>query len=263
MVDMTDSKRPVSTGTLLNIGHRVFVITCRHSIPTKPNGKVAFVEKVNPNAGDPLYLSIISYMKDYDEGPDVGFLELEFNQGLTQLGAYPIGIDRVADLGTGKVDRGARVFGYPAEWHTTDPQLQLNLLTLLSLGSWVIDPEVWNTISLETRNPDPGKDIILHFDQTDQYLSWGAFSADQAPKPYGMSGGGCWQSTFPVDTNELWSPEDFYLFGIQASWPREGRYLKATQVIHWLRLIAVCYDDLRDELVDRFPRLKDFNLSEV
>jgi hypothetical protein len=52
------------------------------------------------------------------------------------------------------------------------------------------------------------------------------------------------------------------MFAIQYSWPREGKSLKAAQVIYWLRLVAVHYKHLRDDLAERFPLFKNLNLTE-
>ena len=68
--------------------------------------------------------------------------------------------------------------------------------------------------------------------------------------PQGMSGGGVWQGT--QQDGELWSPEGLRLVGIQSSWYAPGKYIRAVQIIHWLKLVHSNLPELRDTIESHF-----------
>jgi hypothetical protein len=53
------------------------------------------------------------------------------------------------------------------------------------------------------------------------------------------------------------------LFAIQSSWCKGREHLKAIQIIHWLRLVAETYPELRRELCARFPRLSEITRNDT
>ncbi len=79
----------------------------------------------------------------------------------------------------------------------------------------------------------------------------------------GCSGGGVWLSGVRSERDD-WKSENMRLAGIYiGNWPYEKgrRFGRAVLVGHHLNLIANHYDDLREEICKRFPRLDEFSLS--
>ena len=70
--------------------------------------------------------------------------------------------------------------------------------------------------------------------------------------PFGLSGGGIW--LVPGQTGGVWSPTAAKLVSVQ--WSVESdkwRYLRATRIMHWLRLLATAYPDTRDDIRALYP----------
>jgi hypothetical protein len=67
-----------------------------------------------------------------------------------------------------------------------------------------------------------------------------------------LSGGGYWQPRSALDST-VWSPDKYSLIAIQSHWWERGRYLQATQIIHWLRLLWAKREDVRVALSNAFP----------
>jgi hypothetical protein len=217
---------------------------------------LGFLPKLLSEPQSLIGLSIVNYGKETEEAPDVGFLEIADDENLLAMGFNALPLSRISDLGTGNSNKLTQVFGYPRDWVTTNHELQSMDFSAMCLGADTIDPANWNTIEYEARSPDPDRDIILRSDRSQKSLIWGPFSAGKGlAEPYGMSGGGCWQFPKSFAKSGVWSAENIHIYGIQSSWPRKSRFLKAVQIIHWLKLISDHYSDLKQELVERYPRL--------
>ena len=126
----------------------------------------------------------------------------------------------------------------------------------LGYGCEPIEPSRWQAISTQTGVFDEDVHIVVEFSR--DVVSYGSELPvpDGMPDPPGMSGGGIWQRPEATKDDEIWTPSDLCLFGIQSSWLYKLGYLKAIQIIHWLKLIADEYPELGRELESRFPRLR-------
>ncbi len=107
---------------------------------------------------------------------------------------------------------------------------------------------------MKVPDADAAIDIILDYPAGDSATKRldkeGPFAL---PDPSGMSGGGLWDQGF--ETQLIWKPEGASLMGIQSAWHPKERYVRAVQIIHWLRLVHQHYPDLRNILEERFPEL--------
>ena len=74
-----------------------------------------------------------------------------------------------------------------------------------------------------------------------------------AYNPGGFSGGGIWLQVFSKD--KLWAAEYSKLVGIQGSWRPEKRYLRGTQIAHWLKLVSGRLQDTVDTINQCFPNV--------
>jgi hypothetical protein len=117
-------------------------------------------------------------------------------------------------------------------------------------------PEEWPPVPPSDRQPDIAQDVFLEFplEGATDLGTGGPFVCESAE---GYSGGGVWDLGF--EPNNLWRPENIRLFAIQSRWHPSSRYLRAIQVVHWLRLIYRDYADLRNCLKEHFPVLTAFD----
>jgi hypothetical protein len=176
-----------------------------------------------------------------------------------------IGIDEVADLGSGRQDL-AWVAGQPDEQQTFNEERRLITFQRLCLTCEPIAPIAWEAVREQIGKVDgmtgtlsPDIHVLFYYDLSEPTY-WpfeDTRATDSTPKPFGMSGGGVWQFPSATDSESIWSPDSLRLFAIQSSWPKRGKHLKAIQVIHWIRLVADTYPEMRDKLRQRFPRIAD------
>jgi hypothetical protein len=253
-----DCEDKIATGVLVDIGERHFLATAGHVLNATTPKHTRFVSKAH-NLSAPLNVEMLNVQRREFEDVDVGFIELADCEAYHALEAAALTLDRVIDAKTGDPNRQTRVYGYPvAALRFTDAGVCK--LHNVSLTTKPVPPQLWESIADETRHPDVSNDIVLSFDRSDDFWCDGPdeVKGDAPPEPFGMSGGGCWQGTFDAESAGIWSPDNVCLYGIQSQWPERGRFLRAVQIAHWLRLVADSNNDLNEELVERYPRIAEF-----
>jgi hypothetical protein len=246
-----------ASGVVVEICSRLFLATASHTIRPNAGRRVQFVSK-RPGL-DGLRVPIIAQNKLDQDYIDVGVLELARSDSFDQLGVEPLPLVRVSDMTNGDATSPARVLGYPDEWikpTRTSAGMQMGCLAQ-SLGSFVVAPEHWKAVEKETNYPQIDRDIVLSFDRNSDYIDYTPELglAKAPPNPRGMSGGGIWQPPERLRDGEIWHPERSHLIGIQYDWPTWGRFLRAVQIIHWLKLVADTFPELSQTLHDLYPRL--------
>jgi hypothetical protein len=242
------------SGTLVRIGDRLLVATTAHTIPKRPD-QVTLVSKIKPDRMK-RQPSILNVAKS--EHHDVGLIEVEADTPkLIEMEA--IGIDRIADLKSGLHHCKSWVVGYPganAQWNVPAPGVLG--FRASSMGCEPIDPIAWHRIQLgrDDKPLDPEAYAMFYFNIEEPLFvhSENPCRDEYAAEPFGMSGGGIWQCRQSAEGRN-WYPHDLCLFAIQSAWCVGRKHAKAIQIIHWLRLVADTYQDLREELIDAFPRL--------
>ena len=245
----------IGSGTLVQIGDRLLLATVAHTRP-KDLSAIALVKK-SPLMVPQRVTCVTHRVASADDEIDVGILELS-TDAVRKTGLEPIGIDRIHDGGTGNPSVKARLIGYPGQYVVVKKPLpNLKRFHALAYGCEPIEATRWDAI------PDKGsatfdEDIHIVIEFSDDVVSYGDRLPvmEGTPEPFGMSGGGIWQRPQPTKDDEIWTPSDLCLFGIQSDWLRKAGYLRLIQIIHWLKLVADEYSDLRSELESRFPRLK-------
>lgn len=115
-------------------------------------------------------------------------------------------------------------------------------------------PEDWHFVRDDGRAMDELVDAFVAYDSKSEIKRDGKVSDEQLPEPYGMSGGGWWQKKSSLQ-DTVWHPASYSLMAIQCSWPEKQRYLRGTQIHHWLRLIWNDFTDLREILRAEFPQI--------
>jgi hypothetical protein len=170
-----------------------------------------------------------------------------------------IKVDRIRDLGTGREGVRSWLIGFPAAKLQPDHAASILRFEATSLSFEPIAPIAWHGVPLA--NNDASHDIdahvLLHYSMGEPLFvhSENANRDTFAPEPFGLSGGGLWQCPESRE-GRVWSPSMLCLFAIQSNWCKGREHLKAIQIVHWLRLVAKTYPELREELSTNFPRLK-------
>lgn len=93
----------------------------------------------------------------------------------------------------------------------------------------------------EIYRPNVAIDIYLSFDdRTDADI--GVYTGPRLTHPYGMSGGGIWDSDVTSE-KEIWTPYSAKLIGIQCALGK--KVLRGVQILHWLLLVQQYYPELQ------------------
>lgn len=249
-----DADNKGASGTLVTIGRRLLMATTAHSIPSRVDW-ITPVPKLRPDDVKSVP-SIIRLEKNDDV--DVGLVELDPAAAFS-LGMESITLDRVSDLQTGRHNVRAWLIGYPAVRQVKNfPEAGVLGFQGLSISCEPIDPIAWGSIPVRSGEQHAlreDRDVMIHYSLTEP-LFVHADNVDKhefAPDPRGVSGGGLWQCRTSAE-GRIWSAEELCLIAIQSNWPKFGNHLQATQIVHWLRLVAATYPDLADEITERFPR---------
>lgn len=247
--------KEVASGVLVDILGRVFVSTVAHALPTRPQGRIAFIsfERAHIRETTP---ELLSFGKVKSERPDVGFLELQPEFVANALRKTPIMLTRIGCHGAATASEMIYLLGFPTGLikQVRDSKSEATLtFQAQCFGNIPVMPDHWEHIEKSddpVYHPDPAMDIFVPYPMEEEIVSLGAKTSPDLPDPYGLSGGGWWQAP---EKQSLWTPEHYKLIGIQSMWPKKGRYLQATQILHWLRLLRQHLADLQEVIDFRFP----------
>jgi len=243
-----------ASGTAVRIGDREFLATVRHAKP-RTIAEIGLIKKTkNPLLG--LTLPRVIRRVAASGAADVAALELEPGT-LEKLCLTPITLDRIRDAGTAGNGLQCRLAGFPAGYSVPHfPAPEARAFNMLAYGCEAIEPERWHNITKQAGTFNRDLDVVFCYDpkevveyRTDAPVPGGL------PHPGGTSGGGIWQRRSIAGDDEIWSPVAFDLIAIQSAMLEGKPYLKATQIIHWLKLVADEYPDLRNTLESRYSRL--------
>ncbi len=247
----------VGTGTVVAIGDQILVATAYHNLPERQkslglDGAIGLVAKDRIVEGDRSKWIVRC---ESNRILDIGIVELT-PHAASELNLVPVGLERIHDAGRGHPLCKARVIGYPAKFLQDHfPQQGIRGFRALSYGTEILDIEAWDELHVSDLYPD--EHAILIYDQEDNIDWLGDFVIETtAPHPSGMSGGGIWQATAPLDDTHLWTIDRLRLVAIETGWFENYSVLKGTQIIYWLKLVSEKYPHLRDRLEASFPRLR-------
>ena len=242
----------IFSGTLVEIEDKLLVATASHCIAGEQlQGRYWLVgNKAKLRGKDSC---VLTTYRSIGDDPDVGIMELDRNLFSHFSDQAGISISRLKPSGIGRCDTLAILIGCPGERVAKEERGALMGLGI-NTDSYASNPlniEEWPITERSNLNPD--KDIILSYpneENSTRCLETGR--PIMLPDPYGMSGGGLWDQGFGPG---LWSAENSFLFGIQSSWFSKERFLRVTQIQHWLKLVYEKYPDLRPKLLNEFPDL--------
>lgn len=248
----------LGSGTLVSIGPRTFVSTAGHVLPGTIDGRLFLLGKHPRKFADgmPAYLN---HAAVHNSKVDVGFVEIDRSTVLPLLGKESLPLSLIGDLGAGDPKMMTAMTGFPG--HTVGDPVTTGKVVPQYWGvnnvpiAPVDYPTKVDPVPSGASPPDPDKDVFLDYVAGD-IRDLLTYTPAGLPKVHGMSGGGYYNwGTFPKDG--LWSPGSMRLYAIQSSWCDRptNPYVRATQIVYWLKLVADNYPDLRTDLLAAFPRI--------
>ena len=238
----------LSSGSLIEIGTRLFVATARHVIPENPLRVLRILNRAGDYERDG-FSGFLKWNRHFEPNKGVGYLELERETAIQYFGDHDFcRVNRIADLGVGRPDRTAIVIGTPARSvkpvETFDEINRLKYACIPYL-TFPLPQHEWPGVFEEMPEPDEKIDVFLDYPKEECQI----FETEESttmPDTTGMSGGGVWDQGDHAE--KVWFPGSCTLFAIQESCCPHRRSLRATQIKHWIDLILRDYPDLRPEL---------------
>jgi hypothetical protein len=254
------SDHSLASGTLVEIGQRLFVATAAHTIPPDSDRQSIWLLPSKPQLSSERYLGVVNSGKVANKRPDVGFLELQPQSAmLHRESKVPCPLSRVKPLGIGRDNRAVSLIGSLGEsiergqLHGT-PGL---VAKVVSYSTVPFAAGEWPVPTSGDASADNSIDLFFDYPSGDQHtIDLETGQPIRLPDAPGTSGGGIWDQGF--DIGKMWSPGSAVCFAIQSRWHKQQRYLRGVQVTHWLRLIYHYYRDLRRELTTQYPDI-DFD----
>lgn len=237
------------TGIAVRMGARRFLATAGHLV--KESHPMQIVSREGESSIPTDFANA-----GWDEGADVGFLELSQEQA-DMVGDFAGG-ENILCVWPRELPQSVIVVGYPEEMHfSPSPQVVASVLTQIQLIT-VPTPEWPDNLD---REPEQGRDLFLRLpEETYGQLagpsvphSGNAAVKGRTPRPHGMSGGGIWLLAIGEKVDSGLVLPGIQLLAIQTSWYDRSRMLRGTLVAKWLDLVAAEYPDLRDE-IDQIQR---------
>lgn len=237
--------RPVhlGSGTFVQVGIRTFVATAKH-----------LFEGIE---GDEV---IALYWSEDDRRAGAHRRMIACDENL-DLAVIPV--DNIPPCGVTLGNLGADcpctpndsfvVSGIPGQGFFIDEATKTITSNYLSLGLAGLPETEWPKTKTETVKP-PSNDVDMFLNYTKD------FSDDQDNPmlpidPHGFSGGGIW--SVPKQTSDtVWSPGASKLTAVEYSLGIVGqkwKYLRATRITHWLRLLALAHPETQDDIHSEFP----------
>lgn len=208
----------IASGTIVGIRGHVFVATAGHTVP-EDAVRLTFVGKgsyLHLREHPTLDIRRFSRFSE-SEGMDVGLIELDANAP-SRLDLQAISLDNIVDSKNGSPNRKGWVIGYPFDYSVFDqPYKGVRQYRSLCYGIEAIEPRRWAMVSRKRSNLDADKHVISWYEREDIVDLDSAPDVDHAPEPFGMSGGGFWQSAKSTQDDDLWHLESISLFAIQSS----------------------------------------------
>ncbi len=257
--DPTCGNWEIFSGTLVEVGDRLLVATASHCVRTATAPTRYWILGDQPRFRSEGVPAVLASWNTSGDRPDVGILELD-QAGWQQFSLKtPCPLSRIRNAGLGRSQRSVSLIGSPGQYVEQDIRNGAKGLKAVVTGYSTVslDETEWSNYSISPA-PAPDLDIILDYPAGDAHTTrLDTGEPIVLPNPVGMSGGGLWDQGFGINGQDtLWTHDDAFLFGIQSAWHERQRYVRAVQVIHWVRLVHRHYTSLRNTLEQQFPELK-------
>lgn len=223
----------IGSGTCVQIGTRYLIATAEHVIAPYADDSIALITSQERRERRRWTPQIVR--RGMDKLADVAWLEIDPTEA-PQVTRRFIGLDRFA-AGRSHVPDLVTVYGFPRDMIRLFREEQ-------GIGA--------QPVSFATYTLDSAERPADAVDARDLYLDWppyGLIGPNGEPvdafEPFGISGGGIW--TMEMNGTGVWSPDSMKLIGIENSWVR-WKWVKGSQIQHWLALVARDLPELADEI---------------
>jgi hypothetical protein len=219
---------PIGSGTFVDVGNQLFVATAKHLFENlQADERIGIYWGEEDNKARVTNRDII-----LDEKLDLAAIPL-----LPDTKASGVSLEcHNRNQSRTKSDLFV-VSGIPSEKCKINQKSQVLIVCHFSHGLVSLPLESWPTNPELAISPD----VDLFFNYTRDLAINGNGEPMRQINPYGLSGGGIW--SVPVATSGIWSSANAKLIAVQSSVEsHEWRYLRATKIEHWLRLL-MCKDD--------------------
>jgi hypothetical protein len=253
MIDTGGEDLPLSSGTLVDAFGHLLVATAAHTIPPDPGGRLWILPK-RPRKPTEGMLGFTRIKRRADL--DIGLLEIDRESAVDYLGSIsPCSVDQIKILGPARPRSLMSLIGSPVGFvkKGTREDLPEFVPQVVAFSTVAFSPDEWPTPPETEPNADLTRDIFFPLPE-DDLVKLESNEPIKITTAKGFSGGGIWD--LDVKGDELWHPERASLFGIEFAWSETQRYVRGTQIIHWLRLVRDEYPDIAQKLMERFPELQ-------
>jgi hypothetical protein len=248
-VSMFDSvELEISSGTLIEVGNRIFVATARHCVPTNPTGRLWILPE-RPRSMNEGMLGFVRSRRH--PTMDLAFLELDPRSVAEYLpGHHCCKLENLSNRGHGRDNRIIAVCGSPVQFANGEGTATAPLRALnIAFSTVPFTRSEFPTLLPANRTANPDTDIFFEYPTEALHFETGAMIALTTPE--GFSGGGIWDQGF--DTAELWTPAHSKMIGIPSWWWPPQRYACGIQILHWLRLLWSEVEECRTFIEAAFP----------
>jgi hypothetical protein len=239
----------VSSGTLLKVQDKYFIITCGHHVEDirKKNNDVALLFPSGTANGvmyfEPCIVENFEFLMTNEEGDelDVVWIEVPNNLVDSRRRQFLSPTNLCSSYVYTEEEHDVALVGNPAAWVKPTRKENEYDLTPLFYRGLVIEPPA--SISINA-----GVDILISF-PSQGFSSYDENPKKDIPPALGLSGSAIWETQLYLNKmeKELWSPKSLRIIGTQKSWYPEFRIIKATLIIHWIKFFCSCFPEFRGE----------------
>lgn len=230
---------PLGSGTFVTVGSRTFVATAKHLFEDVQGDELIALYWGEDDQRAGAYRKVIAC----DEHLDLAVIPTP--DDMPQCGVALEHLD--LDCACTENDLFI-VSGIPSEKFSTDEATKTVTIGHWSLGLVGLPENDWPSQIAEPMSHD----VNMLMNYTERF----ALDASGEPMwqidPHGLSGGGIW--SVPGQTDGASSPTAPKLVSVQWAVERDKwKYIVATRIKHWLRLLASAYPDTRDDIHTLYP----------
>lgn len=257
--DPTRGRWKIFSGTLVEVGDILLVATASHCVRAATAPTRYWILGDHPRFKSQGIPMVVATWNTPGDRPDVGILELDRDNWKQFSSKSPCPLFRIRNVGLGRSHRSVSLIGSPGEYVEQEMRGGAKGLkaVVISYSTVSLDQSEWGKFAISPP-ADPSVDIILDYPAgNNDIVRIDTGAPIVLPNPQGMSGGGLWDQGFGINgPDTLWTHDHAFLYGIQSAWHEKQRYVRAVQIIHWLRLVHQHYPSLRNTLEQQFPELK-------
>jgi hypothetical protein len=244
IITFENEKPAYGSGVCVVIGENYFVATAAHVIQGCTKEDITTIHTRTPSNKKTPIISIGSNGGE-DDIVDVGYLEIDPKYAKS-MGKEFVDLSRLDPDHSELPNDLVAVYGCPEELINKD-LLQRKGIRIQPIGYVTITKAQSEVTKLSSyfSTPSQKHDIYLEYPEEGNTLDTG-MPSEKMPETLGMSGGGIWSTN--VNSVGSWVADNCKLIAIQRSWNSGARFLRGTQIQHWLQLIKANFPILASQI---------------